>query len=470
VSVALGALLADTHAMGCRFEGSRVSFFALLVFSGSALSLSGCGLVLDYDPPEDGGADVSGFDAPINGSDGGTPPCRTDLECDDGDLCDGQERCVDGACAPGRAVVCEDDDVCDGRDACEPSTGMCVPEPAPPCTDDGNPCNGEEFCDATAGCSRTPALMCDDGIDCTVDRCEPGTGCVYEPSDALCTFEAGGRCEGGGCRYPTCVVGTASCASSDPCFVPRCEGSLCVREPIVCPAGQECCGGECGPADCEDDNPCTDDVCRTASGCVHVPHVLGCDDGDRCTLGDRCEAGTCVAGARRMCGVGLDDCTGGLCNVDTGMCEVVLLEGTACVDADACTIGDVCAGGVCTPGVEVDCEDGEFCTTHTCDPALGCRSMNLPNGTSCPGIGPSICLSGRCTLASVMCPVGQADCDGTPGCECEGICRADGSCLRADRDCRVLGCMGGQECCDGTRSGNLGNCYDTACLGCCGPG
>jgi len=47
------------------------------------------------------------------------------------------------------------------------------------------------------------------------------------------------------------------------------------------------------PADCEDGNPCTEDLCDPVSGCSHLP--LDCSDGNSCT-DDSCDpaTGACV--------------------------------------------------------------------------------------------------------------------------------------------------------------------------------
>jgi len=79
------------------------------------------------------------------------------------------------------------------------------------------------------------------------------------------------------------------------------------------------------PPDCNDNNPCTDDSCSPAIGCVHtVPAWAGCDDGNTCTL-DSCDpaTGACSNPARP--------------------------DGTLCTDDNLCTTGDACQSGVCTP-------------------------------------------------------------------------------------------------------------------------
>src|SRR5207244_8934477 len=60
------------------------------------------------------------------------------------------------------------------------------PLPARACTtdtecDDGNVCDGAEYCQAGVCYSRTP-LVCDDGDPCTVNTCDPNLGCQFQPS------------------------------------------------------------------------------------------------------------------------------------------------------------------------------------------------------------------------------------------------------------------------------------------------
>jgi hypothetical protein len=66
--------------------------------------------------------------------------CRTSAECDDGDWCNGQEWCDDGSCQAGTPVVCAPTDECaemvcdEGGDACMPGPSCVVdagPDAAP---------------------------------------------------------------------------------------------------------------------------------------------------------------------------------------------------------------------------------------------------------------------------------------------------------------------------------------------------
>jgi hypothetical protein len=73
--------------------------------------------------------------------------CSTDSNCDDGNECNGRERCVNHVCFGGEAVQCDDGVMCT-RDVCEPGHG-CVSTP------DSSLCGAHERCTAkgTSGCS-----------------------------------------------------------------------------------------------------------------------------------------------------------------------------------------------------------------------------------------------------------------------------------------------------------------------------
>ena len=62
----------------------------------------------------------------------------------------------------------------------------------------------------------------------------------------------------------------------------------------VCTTGDTCQAGSCvggPPIDCDDLNDCTDDTCDSKLGCQHPFNTLPCDDGDLCTDQDRCSGG-----------------------------------------------------------------------------------------------------------------------------------------------------------------------------------
>ncbi len=49
-------------------------------------------------------------------------------------------------------------------------------------------------------------------------------------------------------------------------------------------------------ADCDDGNPCTDELCDDTLGCVYADVNRACDDGNACSGPDACNSGTCVGG------------------------------------------------------------------------------------------------------------------------------------------------------------------------------
>ncbi len=93
--------------------------------------------------------------------------CALDIDCDDGDPCNGLETCVGGICQPGIPLDC----------------------------DDANACTADS-CDPLVGCINTP-INCDDGNACTADSCDPLVGCINTPINPCCgngVPEAGEDC------------------------------------------------------------------------------------------------------------------------------------------------------------------------------------------------------------------------------------------------------------------------------------
>jgi hypothetical protein len=431
------------------------------------VALPGCGLTLDYDPPMDaggGGLDAASPDAP-------TPRCAVDLDCDDHDACTGIEQCIAGSCSPGQAVDCDDDDVCTGEERCDPETGACQAGEPLICGDDGDLCNGDELCDPMMGCAHGAPLFCDDGIDCTVDDCEPTLGCTAAPVDTRCTDGEGGLCDVEvGCTYDTCE--DSWCNGDDPCLPSHCEGNTCVRAPVLCTGDQECCGGECVALGCDDGNECTVDGCAPGTGCRNAPTLGRCDDDDLCTDEGFCREGECQPGPLRDCRV-MDPCHVGMCNVDTGECEVAPTSGPRCSDGDACTGGDTCMEGVCVPTAIPMCDDAEDCTVDSCDSVSGCRFVAMPDGNGCNVGGlPGTCTSGVCREVTA-CGAGTADCDADGDCECLGRCAPGPGgmlrCVLTSLDCAVTGCLLRQMCCLDPRSSDSGTCVPEDCADCCQP-
>jgi len=84
----------------------------------------------------------------------------------------------------------------------------------------------------------------------------------------------------------------------------------------------------------------------------------------------------------------------------------------ACDDGNACTTGDVCSAGVCKGGAAPSCNDANGCTTDTCDPARGCVHTN--NTAACDD-------GNACTTGDV-CSAGVCAGEPVSGCGVEPVC------------------------------------------------
>ena len=443
--------------------------------------------------------------------------------CEDGNLCTANDICNNGVCT-GAEVLCGDANPCT-KDSCDPEVG-CKNEPAEAECDDGNPCTSADICD-NGGCLGAAATVCDDGNPCTDDGCDPALGCTTTVNTTACddgdpcTVEdhcSQGQCQGtapldcnddnacttDGCGIEGCThtPNDATCDDSDPCTAfDVCTGGECVSTaPLVCDDGNpctqdlcdavagclyeptdgpcddqnacttvdQCTEGSCvgaEPQDCNDENPCTDDACDPAVGCVHAGNAEPCEDGDICTQGDACMGGECVGGASLSCDDG-NPCTDDACDALTG-CGHSPVAG-ACSDGNACTEGDACTEGVCTGATTLNCDDGNPCTDDTCDAETGCAYKNnqgsCDDGDACT-VG-TLCSGGACVGNPIDCNDDNActddSCDSALGCQhanAMGPCDDGNGCTDSDT-CTNGVCKGvGLQCDDGNP------CTDDSCDG-----
>ncbi len=314
-----------------------------------AALLSGCGLVVDVDPPDpvlDGGprsdfgaldagtrdapmfedanvddaasvVDATGIDATTpdatapdaSALDGGVPvdlgvdagTCGVDGDCL-GDFCNSDGRCVTGVCVYTPTFPCTPPFVPDCTMlVCDPIARGCVPVPAPGSCNDDILCTSD-VCDIFTGlCSHVAnSTACGDGRNCTVDTCEPSngcadpvTGCVATPRDELCVLPG----------------------IEDPC-TPR----MCVGEAVAATSG------------CAVAPTCREGICSAAGGCDTTPpaglctRTSDCDDGNPCNGVETCVG----AGTGRRCALGTVPCRG-QCVVDpTASADFICLADLVC--------------------------------------------------------------------------------------------------------------------------------------------
>ena len=340
-------------------------------------------------------------------------------------------------------------------------------------------CNGQD--DDCDGETDEPALvegdyvnLCNDDNPCTGDTCVGQEGCINQ------------------------AVQQGTCDDLDPCTVAdHCEEGACTGDQVLC----------------NDDNPCTQDLCTPTGGCDHPPATGKCDDLDPCTLADQCENGQC-AGTPVNCDCNQDNdcddledanlcngtllcdtlqvphkcvvdpqtvvecdppqgdfpfCIQSVCETETGDCLTVPAnQGLVCDNADPCTVDDTCDDGLCAAGNPINCNDGNPCTADSCQSGVGCQYENLDvpcnDGDVCTVA--DLCEDGQCKGGE------QLQCDDDNVCT-DDTCDPQTGCQHAtnqapcdDNDLCTVGdvCSAGQCVHTGTQDCNDGNpCTADSC-------
>ncbi|MCO4761049.1 MAG: hypothetical protein KC502_06060 [Myxococcales bacterium] len=322
---------------------------------------------------------------------GSSKPNGSACEADES-VCTQGDYCTEGACAPGKQVVCKDTNPCTD-DTCDPVKGCDFVFNKAPCYD-GDLCTQNDAC-KDGSCQKGKIYKnCSDNDTCTNDVCNPKTGnCAFLPLSG-----------------PKCSDSNA-CTSSDVCVDGGCKPGKAKK--------------------CDDDNPCTLDVCDPKTGqCGAKPAFdkLGCEDGQKCTKGDSCKNGKCESGPVPNCDDG-SPCTKGVCVPLTGDCKQIATgNGKQCDDGNACSLTDVCKNGYCLPSGTKLCDDSNECTTDSCDKNLGvCVYKPLAKGAECTD-GDLCTLNDSCDDGECK-ATQQAICNDNNVCTVDKCDKLSGKCL-----------------------------------------
>ena len=375
--------------------------------------------------------------------------------------------CTDKSAALGLWTPCSVENqfgICTGKRVCT-QEGLSACDAGVPVVEQ---CNGaDDDCD---GMTDEPlevdgdfVNLCDDDNECTQDKCLGEEGCQQ-----LSLTE--GECKDG----DACTVGD------------HCEEGECVGLPILC----------------DDDNPCTDDMCDGLGGCTAAFNHVDCDDADPCTVGDVCKEGLCqgfavacdcqsdadclaledgdkcngtlycdVTAPPFLCKVVSDTlvscpdpdgpdsiCKKSVCEPETGECLVAPdHEGFACDDADLCTVGDKCVLGACVPGVPVACNDGNLCTDDSCQPETGCTFE--PNQEPCND-GDTCTTTDNCSGGACV-GAGELECDDGNLCT-DDLCQPAVGCVHSYN---LAPCDDDNQCTTGDQCSG-GKCQSSGILEC----
>lgn len=357
-----------------------------------------------------------------------------DNPCNDNNPCTTGDQCLAGNCM-GATKNCDDSDPCTA-DSCNPGvTGGCVnaPQSGQDC-DDGLSCTIDDVCNAGTcegtdiGCNCLEDADCEgseDGNLCNGTLyCDtssvPFTCKVDQETVVSCEVPAG---MDAACVSLSCDEETGECSATPTNNGGACNDGDGCTESDVCNAGV--CAGT--PKTCVDGNICTLDNCDPEVGCVFdvVPGFKECDDGNACTTNDACDAGFCIGKTAVDCNDN-NPCTDDVCDDDLG-CQPTN-NTNPCSDLDACTTGDQCADGACQPGAPVSCSNGDACDgEETCSPTEGCQDGVAPNcddGIGCTQDSCSALTGCKHVAQHAVCNDNQA-CNGVEQCDLELGCTAD---------------------------------------------
>ncbi len=407
-----------------------------------------------------------------NGQCVNTPFAGAPGSCDDGNICTVGDRCNNGSCSAGSPRVCNSDNNACTSDTCIAGQG-CVYAPLPNNTEcsDNNACTMTDKCVGGA-CVPGTARNCDDSNQCTNDGCNAEIGCFNAPRTGSCTDSTvcttASACSNGAC------VGTAflNCDDGNPCTVDSCDpvtgcrnvnianGSAC-NDGDACTTGETCQSGACVPQSavtCDDGNQCTNSTCVPETGCVHVPRTGACVDSNLCTGPDTCSGSSCVGGPQIVC----DDnnpCTRDTCDPAVG-CKFEPLSAGSCDDKNLCTGDGTCSNGTCQPGAPISCDDNNPCTAGSCDSTQGC--VQIPVSGSCddgdPCTGAGTCQLGSCVPGTAITCADSNDCTADfckAGVGCQFVPRTDVPCNDGNACTINDTCVSGQ-----CKSGTPLNCDD----------
>jgi len=307
---------------------------------------------------------------------------------------------------------------------CDQQYGACVAIQKPRCAEVcKRSCFPYDACDSAQcvynsltqnyNCVHTKKV-CNDNKFCTTDSCNPKLGCVFQFKNDSCAqspvCDNSADCQAWEkqnklvekCQRASCDKNLGVCIakySDKPCdtlecvrsCIPynQCETAKCVKDD----SGKSYCART--RIVCDDRKECTEDTCDVERGCIsnYIPSKV-CPPEAQCAVNTDCKAWGISQNLTNQC-------LQPVCNLTTGACSSVPIDGTCKIKRDYCQYyckpTDFCDNAVCVQSETGDlvcthspknCNDSLNCTIDTCDKTKGCVhyynvSDNCPPGGQC---------------------------------------------------------------------------------------
>lgn len=360
-------------------------------------------------------------------------PVEDGMDCSDGDLCNGTETCQAGQCTDDEPLDIDDGNPCT-KDSCDPINGI-IHEPIPDGTrcSDNDICNGEEICQSGACVSSgipesgiiTESISSQVGdADAFGTNAEPGAPIRlidFMPDDPPGIFD---ETEGGWCTL-TSFEWTHQFAIPNGATIESAQLTITTWD--LEDAGEgDGRGGEPYDTLLFLDNiewPMAFDTTYTADSTAEEPippnittfelsdtflHQL--EDGELNVTVDAAGGSLidCIAidYARLDITYSLifDDgnpCTTDSCDPVQGPIHTPIEDGIDCSDGNVCNGMETCQDGICIAGTPPDIDDNNPCTSDSCDSIQGPIHTPVEDGIECLDgdlcNGTETCQAGQCT-------------------------------------------------------------------------
>jgi hypothetical protein len=235
----------------------------------------------------------------------------------------------------------------------------------------------------TGACHATGSTSCVNGG--VVNSCTPGAPAANDASCNGVDDDCNGAVDDGfvsqqtSCGVGAChSTGTSSCVNGG--VVDSCHAGAPAPSDATCDGIDDNCNGTA-------DEGFVGQPTNCGVGACHSTGTTSCFNGG---VVDSCHAGT-AAPSDATCN-GIDDNCNGVADEDyvptcsgtqSTFCSLGTVQTAQCSDNNVCNGVETCSAGVCHAGTPPVIDDGEPCTTDSCDPQLGVSHVHQAQSTSC---------------------------------------------------------------------------------------